>query len=692
MQIFKVVMLVIVALLLLVQLLDRSRETLQLAELHDTLEQSQIEFQRLRSDQRQMVAGQQELSESMRALSSSLNAFSQGLQSGQLQTPQDGKDGEQAAAMPGQADGLPVEGENFLLPYDRSAFDPDKVGGTFQRFAAEPTQGLNTLLTSMGSTSDIVNMVSDSLAETRPEDPTRWHQSLATAVHIEEGFTRFTFTLRQGVTWHVPQLAREEGKEWLRQPVELTAHDFVFFLDMVNNPEVNAPHLRAYYAGARARAIDDYTLEVTWEESEYTNITFTLGMSPLPRHIYTNDEFGEPLGEEDIPVVFNEHWFDRAWGLIGTGPYVMHRFEPRSHVEFRRNPDYWGVTQHFERQRWNLRTRQPDAQLLGFKNNEVHMYSPIPSQWKGEVIDGHEPRFAAYDPDGDTQAGRESPFGWEIVGGNSWSGLCWNTRRSRLSDPRVRQALAHAFDFERVRDEVYFGLAQRSTGPIHPTSPYFNADTPAYTFDLERAAQLLDEAGWVDSNGDGWRDKVIDGERVTLRINITYYALNRVWANLISLYADDCRKIGVRIDGDPVEDEEWGRRADNRDFDAFAVGWRSGLQVDFMQLWHSSGANEPRSSNYASYVNPEADVHMEALRNTFDVEERYRLGALVADYIYRDQPYLFVSVARGAFFWHNSPYRDTPDRRERLGGVIHGFDHYHPLFPTDRSRWFMVRE
>ena len=65
---------------------------------------------------------------------------------------------------------------------------------------------------------------------------------------------------------------------------------------------------------------------------------------------------------------------------------------------------------------------------------------------------------------------------------------------------------------------------------------------------LEKAGHLLDEAGWTDTDGDGWRDKLIDGKLERLSIDVTYYGQSRTWANLVSLYADTCKEVGVEID------------------------------------------------------------------------------------------------------------------------------------------------
>ena len=64
---------------------------------------------------------------------------------------------------------------------------------------------------------------------------------------------------------------------------------------MVNDTEVNSPHLRAYYANASAKALDDHTLEITWKESEYTNVQFSLNMSPVARHVYIRERKAEKI-------------------------------------------------------------------------------------------------------------------------------------------------------------------------------------------------------------------------------------------------------------------------------------------------------------------------------------------------------------------------------------------------------------
>ena len=91
----------------------------------------------------------------------------------------------------------------------------------------------------------------------------------------------------------------------------------------------------------------------------------------------------------------------------------------------------------------------------------------------------------------------------------------WNCKTPFFSDPRVRKAMSYAFDYDEMLNTILSGLATQSVGPFHPDS--WMAPKPApkhYKQDLDGAEALLKEAGWEDHNGDGIRDKMIDGQSV----------------------------------------------------------------------------------------------------------------------------------------------------------------------------------
>ena len=151
MQGFKVALLVVIALLLLVTMVDRSREPKQMEELAKRLDSTRVELERLRSDQKRLADDQESLVETMDRLSVSLDAFRRGFEQGVVvgqgggSVPTDDQSTEGAVAQQQQKqqskpaaykrDGKAAEGVSFLLPYDRSSFDEDKLFGEYKGFA-----------------------------------------------------------------------------------------------------------------------------------------------------------------------------------------------------------------------------------------------------------------------------------------------------------------------------------------------------------------------------------------------------------------------------------------------------------------------------------------------------------------------------------------------------------------------------
>src|ERR1019366_6302242 len=127
----------------------------------------------------------------------------------------------------------------------------------------------------------------------------------------------------------------------------------------------------------------------------------------------------------------------------------------------------------------------------------------------------------------------------------SYIGL--NNRNDKLSDVKVRRALAYCVDVDKIIEKIAYGMAKRVTGPTSPSKPYYNNDLKPIPFDIAKAGQLLDEAGWKDSDGDGIRDKVINGQKVKLSLEVKYPSGNDVVEKIITLFAENCKKAGVEI-------------------------------------------------------------------------------------------------------------------------------------------------
>jgi len=594
--------------------------------------------------------------------------------------------GAATAAVADGRDGKPRLGTNFLQPYDSSFYHPEWLGGTWMDFNASP-KGLNALIDNDATQSAVEGLANDSLCGASPLTPELWSENLATSCVISDDYKTYTFTLRPGVMWQRPAIASQPSYAWLAKDVPLTSKDFAFYLQMAKDPTVECPQLKSYYDDLESWATpDDLTLVLHWKKKLYTSLSSSLALTPMPSHIYSCDRDGSTLPADRLGPTMNQHWFDQARQYVGVGAYIMDAWEPDKVIRFRRNPAYWGAGLHFERIRWDGETKLPDPQLVSFKNGQVQSHGLAPNQWKSEIVDHKEPRFTAIDP-ANPKAGRQGELGWERVRGSSYSYLGWNQRLPLFADKRVRWALSHAFPQQRIIDEAYFGLGRPQTSPVHPDSVYSNRDLKPVAFDLEQAKALLAEAGWRDSDNDGWLDKVIDGKRTALRFSLKYSANRPEWDASLLIYRNVLRTIGIDLEPVSLEWKELIRVYEDKDFQAVAGGWQMPLEVDFEQVWGSKSADEPRSSNHIGFKNAKVDELSDVLRSEFDLNRRIAVAKEIQAIIYAEQPYTFFRSSESIFVWQNRrPVGDTTTERW-LDGVTYGLDHYHPLKSRSPLRW-----
>ena len=586
------------------------------------------------------------------------------------------------------ADGKPKLGVNFLLPLDRSYIDPQHMGGTLRSFASTP-KGLNPLTENEQTANDANELCNESLCDRSPKTPELWSSLLAESCIISDDFKTYTFTLRKGIRWQIPPLATKPEFAWLRQDVELTAEDFAFAVRLIMDPKVDCEPTRSYFEDIdRCVALDRYTVQVTWKKKTYTSMTCSLGLTPLPRHIYGRNRDGSAIPEDQIGILFNKHWFTDERQIVGVGDYQLVEFVPDKVMRFRRNPAYWTTpSSHFDEREWNMEVKQPEPQLVAFKNGQVQASVLSPLKYRSEVLDRKEPRFAAFDP-ADPKAGRTGELGWEACKRMAFSYIGWNNRRALFTDRRVRQAMSMAFPKERIIRDVFVGLGLPILSDVHPDSASYNAELKPYAFDLVKAKALLTEAGWTDSDGDGLLDHEQGGKRVPFRFTVSYYANSPEWDNTLSIFRTELKTIGVELAPKSFEWKELLRIYEDRDFDAVVGTWGMSFDLDFYQLWHSSQIDTPNGSNHCGFKNPHVDALAVQLRGEFEMPKRIAIAKEIQRLIHDDQPYTFFMSPRGIFCWQNLPPAGSSQSGRFLDGVTKGLDELHPLKNRSSLHWF----
>jgi peptide/nickel transport system substrate-binding protein len=214
----------------------------------------------------------------------------------------------------------------------------------------------------------------------------------------------------------------------------------------------------------------------------------------------------------------------------------------------------------------------------------------------------------------------------------------YNLSDPKFQDLRVRQAINYAVNKEEIAKTIFFGLAEVTTGPFLKDSWAYNKDVKPAPYDVAKAKSLLGQAGWKDSNGDGWLEK--DGRvfEFTVLVNQGNGERQRA-AEMIQKYLKDA---GIRM---KIRIVEWNTLVNEflnkRRFEAVIMGWFLPRDPDCFDIWHSSKTREGEF-NFAGYKNEEVDRLLLEGRRIFDEPKRAPIYRRIHELIYADQPYLFL--------------------------------------------------
>jgi peptide/nickel transport system substrate-binding protein len=235
------------------------------------------------------------------------------------------------------------------------------------------------------------------------------------------------------------------------------------------------------------------------------------------------------------PAALEKWGADYQFHQVGTGPYKFVEYVPNDHLTLERNPDYiWG----------------PE-----FVNNpgpasvdRVEFSFLVDPATRGPALESGDVDVVGEVPPRD--AVRLDNRGDFVLHAVRISGLpaefFLNTAKPPLDDPQVRQALLYATDRQAIVDTLFSGTSPVAYGPLNAATPgYSPRVAELYPFDQERAAALLAQAGWADSDGDGVLDK--DGDPLKLIMALGSWGFNPDMAQLIQA---QWAEIGIQLDAE----------------------------------------------------------------------------------------------------------------------------------------------
>lgn len=453
----------------------------------------------------------------------------------------------------------------------------------------------------------------ETLMTSSADEPFTEYGLIAETIETPPDRSWVIFTLRPEARWH-------DGKP-------ITADDVIFSLETLKTK--GHPFYRFYYQSiVEAEKLGERKVRFTFAEGDNRELPLIAGQLPvLPRHYWEGRDFDRTTLEPPL----------------GSGPYRVTAFEPGRFVTVERVEDYWGKDLPVNRGQDNFDVIRTDY----YRDDTV-----IREALKAGNIDYRlENQAKAWALDYDTPAvatGLLQKTEFEHERPTGLQGFVMNSRREIFSDPRVRRALAYAFDFEWTNRALFFGQYARtesyfsnselaseglpSPEELEILEPYRDRLPPEVFTEvyrppstdgsgwprdnLRRAFELFEEAGWVV------RDMRLvnaeTGQPMSFEIMLVSPAFERIVLPLVR----NLKRLGIDARVRLVDQSQYINRLRGFDFDMIVSVWGQSdspgnEQRDF---WGSDAANQPGSRNYAGVSDPVVDELIDLVIAALDRE------------------------------------------------------------------------
>ncbi|MGY3815036.1 oligopeptide ABC transporter substrate-binding protein [Globicatella sulfidifaciens] len=431
----------------------------------------------------------------------------------------------------------------------------------------------------------------------------------------DSGFAKVDFDVEnKQVTITIP-----EGQKW-DDGEDLTIDDVIFPYYVVGHPDYqgirygedfeNVVGMKDYHEGkseeiSGLERVDDHTLKVTYENFPNSMLQAGGGISSYiePEHVFKDIPIGELLDSEPVRTK-----------PVGFGPFRVTSITPGEAVTYEANEYYW-----------RGRTKIDGVQL------EVVNQSTAIAEMQAGNYDIASLPADSYDSYKDSE-------NFTVLGDvqNAYTYIGFKLGKLDgdenvpdeslvVSDKAIRQAMAYAVDNDAIGERFYQGLRWRANAPITPNfKDYYNAELPGYTYDPEKAKQILADAGYTDADGDGFiEDK--NGEPFTL--GFASMSGGETAQPLAEYYMQAWAEVGIDVqlvDGQLMEFNSFydALKADDPKIQVYQGAWGTGGDPNPTGLYGRTA-----SFNYTRWATEENDKLLAAINSDDSFDDEFRKQA-----------------------------------------------------------------
>ncbi|MBI3442745.1 MAG: peptide ABC transporter substrate-binding protein [Candidatus Sungbacteria bacterium] len=497
-----------------------------------------------------------------------------------------------------------------------------KIGGTYAEGILKEPRAINPVLAVSDADRDLSRLVFSGLLAYDGNGALK--TDLAERYEISEDAKSYTVTLKKNSVWH-------DG-----QPLD--ADDVIFTIQTIQNPAFKSP-LRPNWQGVQIEKLDRFTLRFTLR-APYAPFIENLTVGIIPKHVW------EKVSPEQAGL--NEFNLKP----VGSGPFQYDSLKQQPDgtliwYQLTRNPRYYGTGPYISTVVFYFFPTEDD--LIG--------------AWRRGDIDGFGPVTPARIP----ELSRKNSVVLQIQVPRLF-GIFFNDSKSKvLADRRVRQAILHALNKKEIAQTAVSGGATPLDSPL----PWLGEETAVsseLSYNPDEAKQLLTQAGWVDQNGDGIREKkallssrnqkttgaknkktlpsgqpagAASKDPSVLRLTLT----TSDWPDLLQTaekIKEMLAKVGMEVQ---IEKKSFADLETTvirpRNFEMLLFGQVYGYEPDPFAFWHSSQVKDP-GLNVALYANRKADRLLEEARQTSNPAERNDILRQFSAIVSQDVPAVFL--------------------------------------------------
>lgn len=392
----------------------------------------------------------------------------------------------------------------------------------------------------------------------------------------------YDFKIKKGIKFH-------DGKE-------LKAEDVVFTIKSIQDPKVNTEMKPEFEEVKDIKAEGDYNVKVILDKP-FPALLDKLTIGIVPKHALE----GKDLNNAE----FNQN-------PIGAGPFKFIKWEKGNNITLSKFEDYY------------------DKEKTG--NVEKFIFKFIPDyNVRAMQLETGEIDLAYVEPSQVNKLEKLEKI--KIYNENTADYRCFmfNMRKELWKDVNVRKAFNYAVDRKGMVDGILKGFGVEAYSPLQKNK-FNNVNVEKYSYNLEKANELLDKAGWKKGQ-DGIREK--DGKK--FEFTLTAPSTDEVRVKIANYLASQFKKIGVTV---KVAALDWNAIKID-ECEAFVLGWGSPYDADdhTYKLFHSSQIKN--GNNFGAYSNPKVDKLLEEGRTTEDGGKRKEIYEKFQEELANDPPYNF---------------------------------------------------